>query len=159
MWNTAPTVVLDLQRDELGSQRPLGGGAIYTDVDVREEREWCSCELAATPEASWDDIFGTFLRPFQVLVPDENTRLTLKHSYTDGVFHSPVLLPATHIVAFVEFWSTTLKTRRHQSQIFQLCSGWQGLTRTSTYQKYRRCWALSGVFVPRFHVHSMVIML
>lgn len=77
-------------------------------------------------------------------------------SYTDGAFHSHVLLPAACIVAF---WTTTLKTRRHQSQMFQLRSGSQGLKCSSTYQKYRRCWALSGVFAPRFQVHSMVIML
>lgn len=68
-----PTVVLDLQRDELCLQRPLGGRAVYADVDVCEARKWGSCEFAAASEASWDDIVGTFLCLFHVIVPDENT--------------------------------------------------------------------------------------
>lgn len=33
------TVVLDLERDELGLQRPFGGRAVHTDVEVGEDRE------------------------------------------------------------------------------------------------------------------------
>lgn len=68
------TVVLGLQRDELGLQGPFGGGAIHTEVDVCEQRQLCSCEPTATPDASGHDVVGTFLHVLQFFVPGGGIR-------------------------------------------------------------------------------------